>query len=106
MPTSITKTLRVLNTIGGVPKDYDEVPVLSDADATYGLRRSDTLVEVLPAGTAYTRISEGNYRLDVEVEPGVSYEYNVRRVRGVLVQHSYRTFVSATVVPGGLYGNK
>lgn len=66
--------------INGALIDADSV-VLSDAAATYGVRRLDNLDLVVAAGTPVPRISLGKYSYTFsDPEPNLTYEYNLEVV--------------------------
>jgi hypothetical protein len=87
-----TKTVQFRFDVSGTLTDVTSV-VLRDVTATFGLRRTDTLAVIVPAGTALTRLSVGLYALTfTEPAAGLNYEYvieyvyggNTRRLRQVL----------------------
>lgn len=75
-------TINFTFTVGGVPTDATSV-VLRDEAAVFGVRRTDTLATVVPAGTAMTHVSTGVYAYTfADPEPNLAYHYWVEAVHG------------------------
>ena len=75
-------TINFTFTVNNVPTDATSV-VLRDAGTTFGVRRTDTLAAVVPAGTAMTRVSAGVYaHAFTDPEPNLAYEYRVEAIHG------------------------
>jgi hypothetical protein len=80
----------------GVLTDATSV-VLSDAGATYGVRRLDTMAVVVAAGTAFTHDATGIYTYTfTDPAPGLTYQYS----RSVVLDGV--TYRATGTVAGGL----
>lgn len=75
--------------------DADATPTLSDAGATYGVRRADTQAVVVAAGTAMTRDGLGlySYTLASYVQ-GLTYEYSTAATVGGRVYYYAKRLVA------------
>jgi hypothetical protein len=77
-----TTTLTFVLDLGAGPVDADAV-VLSDAAATYGVRRADTNAVVVAANTVMTHAATGTYsHTFTEPAPGLVYQYVVKATVG------------------------
>ena len=91
---------------GGVLVDPTTV-LLSDPDATYGLRRTDTDAVVVSDGTAFTKISTGLYSFTfTDPAPDLTYEYYLEYVLNGETHHTQFTATGGTSTTGNLYDLK
>jgi phage gp36-like protein len=96
------KTLEILNRIDGTLTDYDDLPVLSDAAGTYGVRVvsggalvPDTL------GAAFTKLDTGSYAITITgLTAGVEYQYAITRVYRSASRTTEETFTIPVATPG------
>jgi hypothetical protein len=92
---SVQQNINFEHRINGALTDYDSLTLSSEDDpaapGAYGLRRSDTLQVIVPAGTAFTHTGLGEYTYAVPgLSTGVTYDFWVRRVyQGRTVKQQY-----------------
>lgn len=95
-----TTTLTFVLDLGAGPVDADAV-VLSDATATYGVRRADTGGVVVAANVAMTHAATGTYTSTfTDPAPGLVYQYVVKATIGAAIHWFERRYV--TPVPAYL----
>jgi hypothetical protein len=83
--------------VEGVPTDPDAIPTLSNSAATIGIKRNDTGVSVVAAGTALTKVSTGVYSYTFD-EPAVGLTYTAY-IRIVYLSAVYIFEVTITGTP-------
>lgn len=90
-------TLSFTARINGALVDVTSI-TLDDQTDDFGVRRLDTLDEVVAAGTAIPRVSLGQYSYSfTDPEPGLTYEYTVKVVYNSTTYYFNRRTSSADV---------
>lgn len=83
---------------GGVARDADETPLLTDADGLFGIKRADTGEIIVRAGEPFTRSGVGSYAFEL-ADPiaGVTYIYARRLLLNGNTQHKTASVLATAV---------